>query len=634
MASSSPPFFYQITPTTESFTNKDGMTESVDLPLITLPPGTVLFRGMKIPNPADVDVRAFYRDYLGDPEGSIVCMRPTTNVFFYPFPVAFGANQVGQNFDLMQMVVLVHPLTVVCSISPSQWVRGVAQRYNGNAPYRRCDTFPLSCHPLSSSEKEALTYDNCLSPEYQVKSGTRGWMAVADLDSFNPKGKNSKSSTMSTYIRGLEARRPGAGAELAAWSYTDAARHHGFPEISVYPYLKHQGNRLVKRSCSNAAAAVKLMAKEAKDDNLMFLPLAAFTAKGTVDMVKGLFTYEALGVSENNFAPGTQTEKQSVIETRLAEYMDMLQTKGIFLPSFGLGKLSLDTRTGFYMLPQVVPRSLTVPLPAGEAALQPYKFLAMPLDTPDAKRRAMTYILMFRNVVPTKFMDKYGLDKGFGVRRAMAFDRPPVLPRVFDELGLEVPKSFRDGIGRAAKLFQGEKAGAAKPKVEEPFPAYAATTPPEPFPAYAATTPPEEPFPAYGAMTPAGTPPGTPPSNTSTAMKEAIRNLRLGVDIEDIIRGGYGRKYLTDDEKRKLRAMPPTSPAYRPLTPNQGEYNPKATFAIGGTRKVKHTKGTKARNPSNPRNPSKHRNPTRKHKAKALEEVAKLFSKIWTSKKV
>jgi len=449
-------------------------------------------------------------------------------------------------------------------------------------------------------------------------------MAVADLDSFNPKGQNSKSSSMSTYIRALEARRPGAGAELAAWSYTDAARHHGFPEISVYPYKTHQGNRLLKRSCSNAAAAVKLMAKEAQADNLMFLPLATFTAKGTVDMVKGLFTYESLGVAENNFA-APSLDKQSAIETNMAGYMDLLQTKGIFLPSFGIGKLSLDTRTGFYMLPQVVPRTLTVPLPGTEGT-QPYKFLAMLLDTPEAKRRALTYILMFRNVVPTKFMDKYGLDKGFGVRRAMAFDRPPVLPRVFDELGLEVPRSFRDGIGRAAKLFQGEKAGVTKPKVEEPFPNYGGGVGTPPF---GGTPPSTTPTGTPPSTTPQGTPPsttpqGTPPSTTppvmprapnSEAMKEAIRNLRLGVDLETIVRGGYGRKTLTDKEKQELRAMPPQSPVYRPTTP-EGYPRP-PTLAIGGTRKKKATKKG-----------------TRKQKGKALEEVAKLFSKIWTHKKV
>jgi len=250
------PFYYQITPTNEVYKTAAGLSTSLDLPLITLPPGTVLFRGMKVPNPAEVDSRVFYRDYLGDPEGTRhVCMRPTQNVFFYPFPyVAFGANEVGKTFYMMQMVVLVHPVNVVCSINPSQWVRGMGQRFDGTAPYRRCDTFPLSCHPLTQREKEGLSYDNCLSPEYQVRSGTRGWMALADLDSFNPTQKKdgiskqpSKDSSMKLYIKTLESRKPGTGAELAAWSYTDAHRHHGFPEISLYPYKTHQGDRLLKR---------------------------------------------------------------------------------------------------------------------------------------------------------------------------------------------------------------------------------------------------------------------------------------------------------------------------------------------------------------------------------------------------
>jgi hypothetical protein len=284
--------------------------------------------------------------------------------------------------------------------------------------------------------------------------------------------------------------------------------------------------------------------------------------------------------------------------------MDMLQTKGIFLPTFGTGKLSLDTRTGFYILPQVIPRGLTVPLPA--EGTQPYKFLAMPLDTPEAKKRAMTYILMFRNVVPAKFMDKYGLDKGFGIRRAMAFDRPPVLPRVFDELGLEVPRSFKDGIARAAKLFQGEKAGAKPMPLGKPVPALSLAKPEEEFPNYGGTagTPPFGMTPPFGA-TPTSTPPSMTPN--SEAMKEAIRNLRLGVDLETIVRGGYGRKSLTDKEKEELRKMTPTSPVYRPSTP---------TPLTGGTRKV-----------------SKRKKGTRKRK-NTLEDIAKLFSKIWIHKKV
>jgi hypothetical protein len=66
------------------------------LDLVTLPPGTLLFRAAHIPNTEEGDdVRRFYRDYLGGPEdirrgGRVVvkqvCLTPTHNVFFYPFP--------------------------------------------------------------------------------------------------------------------------------------------------------------------------------------------------------------------------------------------------------------------------------------------------------------------------------------------------------------------------------------------------------------------------------------------------------------------------------------------------------------------------------------------------------------------
>ncbi len=605
-------FHYQITPQTEEFLNDFGSPESVDLPLITLPPGTVLFRGMKVPNPANVDPRLFYKDYLGEPEGSMVCMTPTANVFFYPFPyIAFGANQVGETFDMMQMVVLVHPTTVISSISPSQWVRGTGQAYSGTAPYKRCDTFPLSCHPLSAKEKDALSYDNCLSPEYQVRSGTRGWMALADLDSFNPKRKTSTESTMSTYMRELEKRMPGKASELAAWSYTDAARHHGFPEIALYPYKKHQGSKLLKRVCRGQEDAVRWMAKEAKEDNLNFLPIATFTAKGTVDMVNGLFTYESLGSSANNFSVPS-SNKQPEIERRIAEYMDMLQTKGVDLPTFGNDKMKLDTRTGFYVLPQVIPMSLRVPLPEGKS--QPYRFLAIPLDTDEAKKRAMSYLLMFRNFIPEKFMEKYGIDKGYGLPRAMVFDRPPVVARVFDEIGIQIPETFRNGIRRAAALYQKEV--AKKPSTVSVKPAgitYGAmpegpVTPP--FPSYAPVTPPFDNMPSYGAVSGGPTTPtfgpATPPFGldalapvkpNSPAMLNAIKRLRQGVPIEEIARGGYGAKPLTQEEIRKLQSMPPNSPKYVPGLR-------KTRVAQKGGRKTRRVKHS-------------------------LEDVAKLFSKVW-----
>ena len=591
MASVSQPFYYQITPVNVKYD-----TTSIDLPLVTLAAGTVLFRGMKIPNPADVDPRIFYKDYLGDPEGSEqVCMRPTHNVFFYPFPyVAFGAHTIGQTFDMMQMVVLVHPMTVVCSISPSEWVRGTAYRFTGNAPYRRCDTFLTRCHPLSAKEKESDKYDNCLDPNYQVESGTRGWMALADLDSFKPdqkKGAENPESSMKLYVKDLEKRQPGTGAELVAWSYTDHRRHNGFPEISLYPYKTHMGNKVLKRRCRNQDDAIRIMQKEAEADNLNFLPIATFTKDGTTDMVKGFFMYDALGVSANSFNTPA-LDKQPEIEVKIREYMDLLQTTGITLPFFGKGLLSLDMRTGFYILPQVIPKTLTVPLPveelaggggggvgsAAEPREKPYRHLVLPLKTEQDKKHALDYILIFRNAVPSKFMEKYGLDKGFGVRRAMIFNRPPVLPRVFQELGLDVPAKFNEGIRRAAALFQKntgvprKTAAKAKPEAKPEMPVV--------FPG------------AYGGLLEkqAAKMPGTP---------EGARTPAYGPGTP---------------EGARTPAYGPGTPTGRPGTPTGRPATPRRTpyFASGGTRKAKATVKK-----------------TRKQAKKTIEKLAKEFSKVW-----
>ena len=672
MATPGQPFYYQITQTQETFKDSQGTTKTIDLPLITLPPGTVLFRGMKVPNPAEVDARVFYRDYLGDPEGPRqVCMRPTQNVFFYPFPyVAFGANEVGKNFDMMQMVVLVHPVNVVCSISPSEWVRGMGQRYDGDAPYRRCDSFPLSCHPLTQEERVGLSYDNCLSPEYQVRSGTRGWMALADLDSFNPTQPKvpfgqpkpvGAPSSMKLYLKALEARKPGAGAELAAWSYTDRHRHHGFPEISLYPYKNHQGNRLLKRGCPDADAAIRLMEKEAAADNLNFLPLATFTRNGTVDMVNGLFSLDALGVSANSFSTPA-ADKQPVIEQKIGEYMDLLQTRGLKLPFFGPGKLCLDTRTGFYMFPQVVPRNLVIPLPKEEAAkveasggggaapapatqgqgqtTQPYRFLALPLDTPEAKKRALNYILIFRNAVPAKFMEKYGLDKGFGIRRAMVFDRPPVLPRVFQELDLEVPKDFKAGIARAAALFQKNtgaprKTGGKEAEAEavavptfslQPYGPYGMPAPlgtgTGGTPPYGSTTPKFGGTPQFGANAqkgpgPEGPGPKGPEGPGPSKKDQAIANIRSGKITFEELRGNPTYN-LSEKNFRAIAGMHKELGFSPPFLAEEENKAP-PYLAIGGTRrkakgKAKGKKGTRSLKGK-----------------KSLENLAKLFSKVWKS---
>lgn len=562
------------------------LESGIDLPLVTLPAGTVLFRGQKLPNPANVDPRLFYGDFLGNPEGSQhVCLNPTHNTFFYPLPyIAFGINDVGKSYDIMNIVVLVQPVTVVSMISPSRFVRGTVKSFGGAAPIQRCSTLTKGlCHEPTAKELDALEYDNCLNPEYQMRSSTRGWMAIAKLDALTTK--DSAGTSMSSYVKALEARRPGQGVELVANSYTDSNRNNGFPEIALYPYKNHKGLKALKRPCKDIKTAIHLMQKEAEADNLNYLPIASVTREGTIDMINGLFTYERLGVSANAFTTPA-VNKQPDIEGRLAEYMDLLQSKGLDLPYYGKGKLSFDTRTGFYVFPQVIPRMQITE--KGETF--PYKFLTMPLANADERKRALTYLLMFRSMNDEKFMQKYGLEKGFGVKRAMIFDRPPILTRLFQDLSLPIPAEFRDGLGRASRLYKENSGTAPKTAPKTAVPRAEPRTPPLP------STPP---LPAM---------PSTPPLENK-GIVPARKALRQGTDINEII-GGYGKPInpygLSGDEQAELikesqTSTTPNSPAYRPSTPLRG--GTRGIRAVGkkGTRRVKRT----------------------------IEHMAKAFSKVW-----
>lgn len=514
---SRPPFYIQITTVNE---------DSVDLPLVTIPAGTVLFRGLKVPKPEDA--KYFYRDFLGDSEPGKVCLSPVHNVFFYPVPyVAFGAHDVGKDFTMLQLVVLVHPVTVVCAISPSPLVRGMGQKYSGTAPWQRCSQFSgpdIDCHPPTAKELDARTYDNCLNPEYQARSGTRGWMALANLDSLKPRQKRKDiypqaTSSMATFIKSLESEIPGEGSKALAWSYVDDHGHAGYPEIALYPYRIHKGRSLITRPCRTNEDAMRLIETEAAADNLNYLPLATFTKSSTIDMVRGQFSYTSLKASQNNFnAPSAQ----KAILHNVYEYMTKLQS-GIDLPYYGKAKLTFDTRTGFFALDTVVP-NIKIPIPkefADSYPSLPYRFLLMPMETEDEKRRMMTYMLMFRNASPEHFLEKYPLERGFGVRRAMVFNRYPILTSLFTELGIQIPKSFLEPLDRAGKLYR-KDTGKVKvvkelPKVslppkilEEPYPDYAPGTPP------LGSTPPGTP--PIGS-TPPGTPPLTPKGGTRRQKK-------------------------------------------------------------------------------------------------------------------
>jgi hypothetical protein len=412
-------------------------------------------------------------------------------------------------------------------------------------------------------------------------------MALAERDSLTKRASMAGAAlgSMGTYIKSLDARNPGVGVQLAAWSYTDSNRNAGFPEIALYPYKVHKGNSVIKRMCPNDDAAMRLMQKEAADDNLNYLPIAAFTKDVTVDMVNGLFTYDRV-FSSSSSAPSPSSEGQGQgqgsIERRVQEFMDELQTKGVSLPLYGNGKLSFDGRTGFYILPQVISRKLFLTSPQKEKL--PYKYLTLPLSTEEERKRVMNYILIFRTFAPDKFLEKFGLDKGIGVRRAMIFNRPPQLSRLFMDLNMEVPAAYKGALGRASFLYQKESGREAATKATKATKASKTPT------AALASAEEESTTPPYAPMTPM-----TPQEESMT---------------------------------------PPYASTTPPMTPNSPQYIPSGPVISlpPGLRALNEQPGTPPRGGTRRgRCRGRIRNKTLKKSKKTIYDIAKSFSKVWAS---
>ena len=85
----------------------------------------------------------------------------------------------------------------------------------------------------------------------------------------------------------------------------------------------------------------------------------------------------------------------------------------------------------------------------------------MPLATEEQRKHVQAYKLTFRTVQDAKFLTSYGLLKGFGARRAMVFNRPALLSKVFTLLDETVPKEFKSSLQRSSAIYQENTGGRA-----------------------------------------------------------------------------------------------------------------------------------------------------------------------------
>jgi hypothetical protein len=529
--------------------------------LVTLPAGTVLFRGIRLPTENPL---SFYTDFLGVPStmgGSpTMCLKPTHNVFFYAHPlVCFGAHNVGALFDAVQVVVLVKDVNVICMIRPSPMVRGEGKRYRGDAPIQRCSNFKESCVELTEDAVKQLSYDNCLSPAYQRRSGTRGWMAIANLDSIEPKVEEADLTlkpSMGPYLKGLEKRQPGVGSLLAASTYVDATKTEkgslpraGFPEIVLYPYATAPEDTSLHQLCSTDMQAMALIAKQAKRDNLLYLPLATITAKGTVDMISGNFSVDRIsgGGSSLSAAGGQRT-----VEENLTRYLNNVMRYGLRLPFYGGGAMSFDMRTGFYVMPQVVS-------PMYKGNVLPIDSNQAPAKRKDIQASLRKYLLKARMYSDETYGKEISLPTGV-VPNAFIFSRPILLMPIFKAIGIGLPRDFYEYIKELRDEYQAGKPQALTAPLTIRAPA-------APLPEVAlGGTPKFGPNTPVGAQSPAYAPqsPAYAPQSPAFRVNETPLNAKVqalidqGVTKADVM-GGYGQPYnpygLTQEQQTAFMAV-------------------------------------------------------------------------------
>jgi len=441
-----------------NYTKANGTAATLEVPFVEIPAGTLLFRGIQLPNlKRDEDPRMFVRDWLGYPKGDRFCMTPTQNTFFYTSPfVPFGANTVGEWFNGILVCQTVRNLRLVNMISPSDWTRGGKEIkvFDGTAPIQRCDKFDYTCIENDTSmeakkEKEMKAWDNCVHPDFARDKKVSGWMAIADYDSLDnfKEGLHGKETTMGKYIMELESRLPGKGLDLLTSTYKDKTKHRGFPEVVLFPWSPHPGkeNQYTEaRTEEDAADAIAEMS-----DRFNYLPIACITERGILEAFSGDFKAGDLPAYATSAAPGPVSRR--AIDKFQADYMEKLMSKGVNIPGLGLGKIKFDTRTGFYVM-DALKAQIVDPL---TKEIIDYDDMCLELDTEDEREKALEYKIKYRTFDKTKFMkpDTY-IDGSVVLSRGFLFERPDELYSQFKELEMKLPSKLIPYIWSATETFQ------------------------------------------------------------------------------------------------------------------------------------------------------------------------------------
>jgi hypothetical protein len=185
-----------------------------EVPVITIPKGTLLFRAVVEP----------ITDFVGVPNGDTHCIAPHHNVWFYLAPTVIDADPkwFGE-YKSVQVYTATHDLVIASLVNPSKFTRATR--------LEKTRSFMIGCDKTEKSCIKGNPYDPCFRTSFLRKyPQINGWIGIGSSDgrkvvSYLKTGESARTQ----YIHTLADNRGVVGA----------------PEIVLYPLASRQFTNVV-----------------------------------------------------------------------------------------------------------------------------------------------------------------------------------------------------------------------------------------------------------------------------------------------------------------------------------------------------------------------------------------------------
>jgi hypothetical protein len=306
---------------------KNYILKGIQFQTITVPKGTILFRGINFEN--EHDYLSIFNDLLGYKTGKYFGIDSNMNVFFYPVPYVSDSVKI---YDIHIMYITQYDVELLLMINPSN----ISRENKENDTYNKIITTCINLSKRNKCGQEMSTLDPCFTDDLLKRfPQIDGYIGIAEQDA---------SLFTRKYTNIIEKYRDINKAKQILPSILMNSRGiTGIPEIVIHPYrFRHDDCTLITEKFYSPESVVKYCVNKRAHYN--FFPLLYFTNNGiyTITDLKYKDIIKKLADSVRIYDRG----KPEIYENIDNVFSKMLDG-GYTLNKVTYNAL-IDMRTGFY----------------------------------------------------------------------------------------------------------------------------------------------------------------------------------------------------------------------------------------------------------------------------------------------